>query len=406
MAIPLILLALAVAVLLLGAGTLAASETALFALARIERRRERLSLKVRSAVERMIERPVESLVVMIGLNEAANVFAECLATSFLLVVMGEAGAYVAVPVMLVLVLVVVDITPKTIALGFPDWVAWLSARPLAAAAELVHPLVRPFTAARQAPRPQPVSEAEFKALLRVSEHQGEVEAGERELIHRVFEFGNRRVAEVMTAREKIFSLDIETPPERLLAEVAAGHFSRVPVYRGDPGHIVGVLHVKDLVARRLEAPAPRLERLTRPPYFVPPRKSLAELLDEMRRDRRQLAIVVDEYGTLLGLVSLEDVLEELFGEIRDEFDTEGPELVQAADGSWLVAGGIEPGRLQQALGRERLALGEGGEPTLSRYILRRLGRVPGPGEKIRLGKVEAVVEKVRGASIELLRVKP
>lgn len=406
MAIPLILLPLAVAVLLLGAGMLAASETALFALARMERRRERLSLKVRNAVERMMERPVESLVVMIGLNEAANVFAECIATSFLLIVLGAAGAYVAVPVMLVLVLVVVDITPKTVALGFPDWVAWLTARPLAVMAELVHPLVRPFTAPREAPRPQPVSETEFKALLRVSEDQGEVEAGERELIHRVFEFGNRRAADVMTPREKIFSLDIEIPPERLLAEVAAGHFSRVPVYRGDPGHIVGLLHVKDLVARRLETAAPRLDRLIRPPYFVPPRKSLAELLDEMRRDRAQLAIVVDEYGTLLGLVSLEDVLEELFGEIRDEFDTEDPELVQAPDGGWLVAGGIELKRLQQALGRERLPLSDGGEPTLSRLILRRLGRVPWPGEKIRLGNLDAVVEKVRGANIELLRLKP
>ena len=179
---------------------------------------------------------------------------------------------------------------------------------------------------------------------------GQVAPAERELIDKVFAFGSRRVSEIMTPRDRIFALDLDTAVDRIIAEVAHGHYSRVPVYRGDPNNIVGVLRAKDLVARRLESTPPRLERLIREPYFVPPGKTLGELFDEMRRRRFQLAFVVDEYGHLLGLVTLEDLLEELFGELRDEFELEGPDLTEAGDGEWLaLAGTINLARLTQAL---------------------------------------------------------
>lgn len=400
-----VLLPFAVAFLLLLAGLLAASETALFSLVRMDHTRSRLEGSVRRAVERLMARPLESLLVIIGLNETVNLFAECLATSFLLFFLGPLGGYLSVPVMFVLVLLIAEITPKSFALASPDGVARITARPLAALTALAHPLARRFTALNQPPRPVPVSESEFKALLRVSETQGEVEPAERELIHKVFDFANRRVTEVMTPRENIFCLDINTAPERLGAEIARGHFSRVPVYRHDPGHIVGVLYVKDLVARRLEHSVPRLERLLHPPFFVPARKLLGELFEEMRRERRQLALVVDEYGVLQGLLSLEDMLEELFGEISDEFDVQGPELTQTDGGGWLVAGSVELSRLREALGAERIPP-DGGEQTLSRLILRQLGRVPQAGEHFRLGEFDAAIEKVRGASVELVRFRP
>lgn len=400
------LLPIAVGLLLILAGLLAASETALFSLVRMESTRGRLHGAVRTALDRLMTRPLESLLVIIGLNETANIFAECLATSFLLYLLGRPlGAYLSVPIMVVMVLLIGEITPKTFALGWPDGVMRLTAPPLAALTSLIHPIVRWFSPLKEAPQPGPLSETEFRALLRVSESQGEVEPGERALIDKVFEFANRRVSEVMTPRDKIFCLDINTPPERLAAEVARGHFSRIPVYRNDPGNIVGVLHVKDLVARRLEPTTPRLERLIRPPFFVPPSKPLAELFEDMRRERRQLAIVVDEYGVLLGVLSLEDMLEELFGEISDEFDIETPELTRAPDGSWLAGGAIEFARLRDALGPERLPALDG-EATLSRWILRRLGRVPRPGEHLRLGEFDATVERVRGASVELVRLTP
>jgi len=397
-------LPIVVAALLLLSATLAASETALFALVRMEDTRDKLSSRVREACDRLMARPLEALVVIIGLNEACNIFAECLTTALLLTWLGPLGAWIAAPAMLAVVLIFCDITPKTFALGYPGGVASLSARPLNLATQIAHPIVRWLVPAMEPPRPAPVSEQEFKALLRAGELVGEVEPQERELIHRVFDFGNRRVAEVMTPRDKIFALDVATPTERVVAEVARGHFSRVPIYRGAPDNIVGILHVKDLVTRRLGAAPPRLDRLARPAYFIPPTKRLGELFDEMRRGRLQLALVVGEFGSLLGLITLEDLLEELFGEIRDEFDYEGPELMPAGPGEWLAAGAIDLARLRTAL-NDQGSLAAAGAQTLNGLVLRELQRVPRRGESFRLGDFQARVERVRGATVELVRLR-
>jgi CBS domain containing-hemolysin-like protein len=400
-----LLLPIAVVLLLVLSALLAASETALFALVRMEHTRAQLEGAVQHALDRLMARPLESLILIIGLNEGSNVFAECLATTFLITWLGQpAGAYAAVPLMLVVVLLFCDITPKTFALGFPGGVARITARPLSVVADVVHPFARWFTPASEPPRLEAVSEEEFKALLRVSEVQGEVKPQERELIHKVFDFGARRVVEVMTPREKIFSLDIDTPPDRLVSEITGHHFSRIPIYRGSPDNVIGILHSKDVVTRRLESTPLRLDRLIRPAYYVPPGKPLGELFDEMRRGRFQLALVVDEYGRVLGLITLEDLLEELFGEIRDEFDFEGPEVTRVGRGEWLVSGTAELDKLKDALGDGNL-LSSNGQQTFGSFVLRRLGRVPRPGEKFRLGKLEAAVEKVSGATVELVRLK-
>ena len=399
-----ILIPIAVAVLLLISALLAASETALFALVRMEHTRTNLSAAAQRALDRLMARPLESLMVIIGFNEASNVFAECFATTFMILWLGDMGVYLSVPIMLVTVLIFCDITPKTFALGFPGFVAEVTARPLAALAAVVHPIAKRIAPAAPPPRPEPVSESEFKALLRVSEFQGEVEPQEREMIHKVFDFGSRRVSEVMTPREKIHALDVATPPERIVAEVVAAHFSRIPVYRDSPDNIVGVLHVKDLVTRRLEPTPPRLERLIRPAYFVPPGKPLAELFDEMRRGRFQLALVVNEYGKVLGLITLENLLEELFGEIRDEFDYEGPEITLVGSGEWLVSGAIEIDRLPRGARRRKIP-GRERSTDVEQLVLRRLGRVPRPGEKFRFGDFETAVESVRGATVEVVRLK-
>ena len=397
-------LPIVVALLLLFSAMFAASETALFALARMESTRQKLAAHVREALEQMMARPLESLLVIIGLNEASNVFAECLATTFLLTWLGPIGAWLSVPLMLALVLIFADITPKTFALGFPAGIAYVTARPLAVLSALLHPMVKWLTPAAVPPRPAPLSEEEFKALLRAGEVLGEVEPQERELIHKVFDFGDRRAVEIMTPREKIFWLEVTTPPEQLIGEVVRGHFSRVPIYRERPDNIIGILHVKDLVTRRLEPFPPRLERLIRSAYFVPPGKALGDLFDEMRRGRFQLTIVVDEYERVVGLLTLEDLLEELFGEISDEFDYEGPELMRVGPGEWLAAGSIGIERLREAVG-DSIALPAAHAETLGSYMLSRLKRVPRRGERFKLGDLDAAVERVRGASIELVRLK-
>jgi magnesium and cobalt exporter, CNNM family len=243
------MLLLLVIVLLGASALLAASETALFALARMQHTRASLGEAAAKAVDSLLRHPLESLMVIIGFNETINVFAECLATVFLLTWLGPVGGWISVPVMFVLVLLVSDITPKTFALGFPSAVARLTARPLAAVAVTFHPLARLFVLEEPTPA-APLSESEFKALIVASERLGEVSPAERELIDKVFAFGSRRVSEIMTPHDRIFALDLDNGVDRIIAEVAHSHYSRVPVYRGNPNNIVGVLRAKDLVARR------------------------------------------------------------------------------------------------------------------------------------------------------------
>jgi putative hemolysin len=398
----LFMLPVAVAVLVLMSATLAGSETAIFALVRMEHTREQLAPLVRRAVERLMHRPVESLLVIIGLNEACNIFAECLATSFLILWLGqETGPYVAAPLMLVIVLIFCDITPKTFALGIPGMFATLTATPLSIIADLLHPMTKYLAAVEETPRPEAVSEAEFKALLRLGEHSGQVEPSEREMIHRVFNLGARRASEVMTPRDRMFMLDIATPAPQLIAEIGHESYSRVPIYRHNPDNVAGILHAKDLVARRLEPLPPRIERLVRPAYFIPPGKSLGDLFDEMRRGHFQMGLVVNEYGKLLGLVTLNDLLEELFGEIRDEFDIEVPEFTRISDHEFVAYGAIDITRLNAQLPTPIPATGG---RTLASIILRKLGRVPRVNESLKLGDFDAVVEGVRGASVELVRL--
>jgi putative hemolysin len=397
------LLPVMVGVLVIMSATLAGSETAIFALVRMEHTREQLATSVRRAVERLMQRPVESLLVIIGLNEACNIFAECLATSFLILWLGAAaGPYVAAPLMLAIVLIFCDITPKTFALGIPGVFATLTAGPLAIIADLLHPAIRHLAAIQPTPAPAAVSESEFKALLRVGEHSGQVEPEEREMIHRVFDLGARRASDVMTPRERMFMLDITTPVHQLVGEIGHENYTRVPMYRGNPDNVAGILHTKDLVARRLDPMPPRIERLVRPAYFVPPGKPLGDLFDEMRRGRFQMALVVNEYGKLLGVVTLNDLLEELFGEIRDEFDIEVPGFTEVSDHEFVVSGAIEIKELNKNL---PAPIPAAGGRTLAGIVLRNLGRVPRVNERLKLGDYDAIVESVRGATVEMVRLK-
>src|SRR6202050_5699209 len=164
------ILPLVVLILVVLSATLAASETALFSMARLEHTREQMSLSVQRALDRLMRRPLESLIVIIGLNEACNIFADCLATIILLAWLGDKwGPIVAAPAMLVVVLLFCDITPKTFALGFPSALAWLTARPLAALGDLVPPIARHFTPFQHAARPGPGSAEGVQTLLRLCE---------------------------------------------------------------------------------------------------------------------------------------------------------------------------------------------------------------------------------------------
>jgi CBS domain containing-hemolysin-like protein len=236
----------------------------------------------------------------------------------------------------------------------------------------------------------------------------DVSRDERELLLGVFEFGETTAAEVMVPRVDVLGIERDTPWSEMLDRVGKIQHSRVPVYTDTLDEIVGILYVKDLLPSVLadEEPGAGWQTLLRPAVFIPGAKRIADLLREFRQDGRHMAIVADEYGGTAGLVTIEDVLEELVGEIRDEYDVEERQVEEEAGERFWVSGRLTLDDLSAAVGHD---CSREGVTSVGGLILDELGRVPRAGESLRLGPFRVVVERVIRRKIErvyLERVAP
>jgi len=249
----------------------------------------------------------------------------------------------------------------------------------------------------------PHSEDELRGLLRQSAREGLIEADEGEFTERVLVFGDRRAREVMVPRPDVRAVDTDDDlAAAVRCTVETGH-TRLPLCEPEGGldTVVGLLHAKDLLPVIAEGRDVGLRELARPVLRVPDSLRVDELLRHLRSDRQHLALVEDEHGTVVGLVTLEDVLEEIVGEIEDEFDLEEVELL-SHDGEATLVDGHAPLRLvAERLG---LQLEEPHEATVGGHLLERLGRVPEPGEEVELDGRQAEVSQVEGARIARLRL--
>jgi len=238
-------------------------------------------------------------------------------------------------------------------------------------------------------------------LAALEESGGELAASERALVAKAVSLGERSVRHVLTPRRDIVSVPIDIVPEELLRVIRASGCSRIPVCRGERDDVIGILYVKDLIGRSLTQGA--IEPLLRQPYVVSAEKPVAELYREFRARKVHIALVLDEYGSLVGLVTMEDLLEELFGEIRDEFDEdEEPVIERRGPGTFLVSGRVPVSTFNA---RMKLSIPPSGdEATIAGVVIDRLGHVPAPGETLVLDGCTVTVEKLDGSAIELLRV--
>ena len=249
-----------------------------------------------------------------------------------------------------------------------------------------------------------VSEEEIKALVETGEEQGVLEETERDMIRSIFDLGDKQVHELMVPRTEIIAVDVSTPPDQLLERVVLVGHSRIPIYEGSADQIIGVLYVKDLFRRIARGQgSPALRELLRPAHFVPETKKVDELLREMQQQKNHMAIVVDEYGGTAGLVTLEDIVEEIVGEIRDEYDVEQELVVPVSEREALV-----DGRAPFEDVRETFALDDldpsTDYDTVGGFIVHELGRFPKAGEEVRRSGVRFVVETIEGRRIRRVRV--
>ncbi len=347
--------ALAVALLLMASAFCSGSETAMTAASRARvhhlagEGHHRASL-----VRRLLDKKENLIGSLLVANNLVNILAATLAADVLIRLTGDAGVAYATLVMTALVVIFGEVMPKTYAIRDPDRVALLVAPVvrllvlvLSPLTRLVEWLVNRFLGLFGVPaQPDPLSawvEA-LRGTIALHAEAGAVEKHERDMLGGILDLADVEVSEIMTHRKSMETIDADSPIEQILEQVVASPHSRLPVWRGDPDRIVGVLHGRDLLAAAhahdRDLATIDLAALSSPPWFVPDTTPLRKQLIAFRQQRQHLALVVDEYGDLEGLVTLEDVIEEIVGEIADERDIETLGIESQSDGSVLVSGWV------------------------------------------------------------------
>jgi putative hemolysin len=391
--------------LLLGAllgvsALLAGAEAAYFSLSRLGSAHLQPTESAEHALlARVLRDPRDLLITLLVGITLVNIAASSLATQVATLLLGPRGIGIAIPVMVFLIVVFGEVLPMTIAVGMPHRFGLLVARPVLALRWLLTPVRRLLGAfthlvSRAADgggvTKAAITEAELRTLVEVGHQEGVVQRKEREMIHGVFELGETTVAEIMVPRTDVFGIDVATPPDRLLPAIRANLHHRVPVYEGSFDHVLGILEVKDLLPYYAGLPPGfDLRAHLTPPYFVPQSKRADALLREFKAKKLRTAIVVDEYGGTAGLVTLEDLLEEVVGEIRDEFEAE-ERLAQPVDErTWRVAAKMPIGDFNTVAG---LAIPDEHFDTVGGWVLDLFGRVPHRGESVEADGVRVTVE--------------
>ncbi|HUP18949.1 MAG TPA: hemolysin family protein [Gemmatimonadota bacterium] len=252
------------------------------------------------------------------------------------------------------------------------------------------------------PAAAPISSEDVRTALAETTARAGLETGEREMITSIFSFGETTAREVMTPRPDVFAIEESTPWERVVRSVREAEFSRVPLYRETLDTVVGVVYAKDLLAvvHGQVAPPVGLADLARSVVFVPEGRPIDDLLRQFQRERLHLAIVADEYGGTAGLVTLEDILEELVGEIQDEYDRETPLAVRLPDGSLRLDGRLDADDFNELTGCD---IGVVGVETIGGIVAREMGRVPRAEEAVELAGWRFVVEAVEDRRVVRVR---
>ena len=361
---------------------------------------------------RIVEDPAPFLNVVLLITLVSHLGATAIATGLAISTFGRAGEAVATGVMTFAVFVFAEVTPKTFTIQHTERASLLIARPLFYLGKLLQPLGKLLIAVsnvallvlpgRGLPKGPFVTEDEIRHLVDVAEEEEEIEEDERELIHSIFEFGDTVVREVMVPRTDMVAMAANATLDQALEKIVSAGYSRIPIFEGDTDNIIGVLYAKDLLRRSAQERAQeKLTSVARAPLFVPEQKKVAELLREMQQQRIHMAIVVDEYGGTAGLVTIEDLIEEIVGEIVDEYDQEEPLVEPIDENTMRVDAKMPIDEVNELFGVE---LPDDEWDTVGGLVFGLAGRVPSVGECVRYDSIEFRTERVTGRRIQKVLV--
>ncbi|MBQ2916865.1 MAG: HlyC/CorC family transporter [Clostridia bacterium] len=284
-------------------------------------------------------------------------------------------------------LVIGELVPKRLAMRHAEKIAFSTVGIVRTISIFTAPFVKLLTASTNGisklfgiseTDEETVTEEEIRMMVDVGEEKGSIEENEKELINNVFEFNDKVVSEVMIHRKDIYAIDIESDISDILKELDEYKYSRIPVYEENIDNIVGLLFIKDLLANVNKKAKVKVSNLLREAYFVSENKPINELFRDLQRNKHQLAIVLDEYGGTAGLITMEDIIEELVGNIFDEYDDEEKDYEKIDDNTFMINGSVSIHDLRKIL---EVEIPEGDYDTLSGYLIEELGRIPDDDEK-------------------------
>lgn len=390
-----------------------ASETAMMSLSKI-RLRHMVDEKVANAslVSKLLEKPSRFLASVLVGNNLVNTAASSILTALVAkYVAGGTGILIATVGMTILILIFGEITPKNIASNNSEGVALRLAKPLSLMVTIIAPIanfimlvingvLRLFGVKVNTAQPF-ITQDELKTMVTVSHEEGVLEGGEKKMIDNVFEFGDAQAKDAMTPRTDMVSIEDDYTYEQVVEAFRTDQFSRMPVYRETPDDIIGVLYVKDLLLGGVSKENFNLEEIMREPYYTYEFKRIGDLFEDMRNKQIPIAIVLDEYGGTAGIITMEDLVEEIVGDIADEYDIQETEIEVIKEDEYIVDGGTRIDLVNEMIGTR---IESEDFDSIGGFILGELGGLPEVGEVIEVDGVTFKVEEVDKNRIEELRI--
>ena len=358
-------------------------------------------------VHSLLQKPRELLITIYIGNELVNIGISVVITSIAISVFGSAGVGVAIGISTFLLLFLGEIVPKTISLKYAQPYALFAAYPLKGFANIVQPaqklfnswtekIMRSFGILTNSQKNSSISDEEFRTMVQVGEGEGVIDSDESDLIHNAIEFAETTVGEVMTPKIDMFTVNIKDSLDEILPRIMKNFYSRVPVY-GEEEEILGILFTKDLTRlKHLPIEKVNLKSILHPSVVVPKTKMIKEMLEEFRKLKRHMAIVLDEYGSVCGLVTLEDIIEELVGEIDSEMRKDEQPLIKITENQYRLSGGLGLNEFNDSFESD---LPVNDYDTVGGLVFGLFGRIPRSGESTTLDHFKFRVEKMKGSRI-------
>ncbi len=407
-----------VLILVLCSAFFSGSEVALFSLSMVRRKKLENSEKRSGEILRNFwERPGQLLNTILVANEVTNIVATSLLTSVVIYFLGESWGGLSIFIMVPLLLTFGEVIPKTVAMYRAEAWAEFCAYPLFLVSRVILPALSSlqFTANKffvllkldDTPYVDSYTKEEFKTLLSLSNLEGVLESEEQKMIENVLEFSSTRVKDIMTPRAEIFAFKVQESVLNIISQIKKTPYSRIPIYDKTLDNVKGILYSRDL----LMATTPRcweentnieLKKLVQPAFFVPVTQTIGELLKSFQKRKVHIAIVVDEYGGTAGLITLEDLLEEIFGEIIDEHDTEEKMVSKLKGKIYIVSALMSLDDFNEEFSVKKPLEGA---TNLGGYLLNAFGHVPKRGERLKYDGMEFIVRRSKATRVTHVLVK-